>query len=453
MLKIAYFSPLAPQRSGIADYSQALLPHFFDTTEIHLWVSGFTPTDSRLQQECEIIDYEQAPTRLRELDQYDGIIYQQGNEIHYHRQIYETALLYPGVNVLHDLSLHPFLATYWLEYKKDGQGYLEEMRYAHGDAGLKVAQAGLTAFQAGRFDHTPWHTTPLRYPLNRRLLRRSKGMIVHSAFSRQHVEENEPELPITTIAQLPPDETFSGETPASIEDLRRYRGLILISLGFFTTAKGLDVALKAFANLRKHGVEAVYLLVGEIQSSFPLARMVSDLGLTLGEEVLTTGFVEDVALLNIYLELADICISLRPQTMGETSAIAVRALALGTPVIVSDVGWFGDLPNDCVVKISPGAGEIDRLTRYLLELERSPSLRKFLGEQAQRYIAQHGEAERTVAQYLHFCQETREHAPLDPYPPEYLVSRTADEKKTAAAQEGDPLNSIVLRVEHDLSTE
>ena len=93
----------------------------------------------------------------------------------YHLRIYETALRYPGINVVHDFSLHPFLATYWLEDKKDGQGYLDEMAYAHGGDGLRIARAALAECEAGNWEQVPWETAPLRYPLNRRLLRRSKA--------------------------------------------------------------------------------------------------------------------------------------------------------------------------------------------------------------------------------------------------------------------------------------
>ena len=41
----------------------------------------------------------------------------------------------------------------------------------------------------------------------------------------------------------------------------------------------------------------------------------------------------------------DVHVSLRSPTMGETSGTAIRALALGKPLVVSDVGWFAELPT------------------------------------------------------------------------------------------------------------
>ena len=47
----------------------------------------------------------------------------------------------------------------------------------------------------------------------------------------------------------------------------------------------------------------------------------------------------------------DAIVSLRSPTMGETSGSAIRALSLGKPLVVSDVGWFAELPADAVIKV------------------------------------------------------------------------------------------------------
>ena len=42
----------------------------------------------------------------------------------------------------------------------------------------------------------------------------------------------------------------------------------------------------------------------------------------------------------------DVVVSLRSPTMGETSGTVVRALSPARPLVVSDVGWFSELPDD-----------------------------------------------------------------------------------------------------------
>ena len=41
----------------------------------------------------------------------------------------------------------------------------------------------------------------------------------------------------------------------------------------------------------------------------------------------------------------DVLVNLRSPTMGETSGSVIRALSLGKPMLVSDVGWFSELPD------------------------------------------------------------------------------------------------------------
>jgi glycosyltransferase involved in cell wall biosynthesis len=48
---------------------------------------------------------------------------------------------------------------------------------------------------------------------------------------------------------------------------------------------------------------------------------------------------------------ADVSVCLRKPTLGETSGIVMRSLACGTPVLVSDTGWFRELPDEVAYKV------------------------------------------------------------------------------------------------------
>ena len=49
----------------------------------------------------------------------------------------------------------------------------------------------------------------------------------------------------------------------------------------------------------------------------------------------------------------DVLVNLRSPTMGETSGAVIRGLSLGKPMLVSDVGWFAELPDDVALQ-DPG---------------------------------------------------------------------------------------------------
>ena len=78
-MRAAFFSPLPPSRSGIADYSQALL--------------------ETLRRLVEIEVFSDAGREFRP-EGFDLALYQIGNNP-YHGFVYEAALRHPGVAVMH----------------------------------------------------------------------------------------------------------------------------------------------------------------------------------------------------------------------------------------------------------------------------------------------------------------------------------------------------------------
>ena len=76
---------------------------------------------------------------------------------------------------------------------------------------------------------------------------------------------------------------------------------------------------------------------------------------------------------------SDICVSLRSPTLGETSASAIAALAAGTPLIVSDVGWFKELPDSVAAKVAPDEWEVAHLAALLELLASDADLRRKMG--------------------------------------------------------------------------
>ena len=64
----------------------------------------------------------------------------------------------------------------------------------------------------------------------------------------------------------------------------------------------------------------------------------------------------------------DVVVSLRSPTMGETSGMAIRALSLGKPLVVSDVGWFSELPDAVAAKVPVDELEVVTLAGVLEQL-------------------------------------------------------------------------------------
>ena len=135
---------------------------------------------------------------------------------------------------------------------------------------------------------------------------------------------------------------------------------------------------RAFARVRERQPGARLLLVGSLAgaaraaSSFPRAS--STARTTSPEDELWS-----------LMAACDAIVSLRSPTMGETSGSAIRALSLGKPLVVSDVGWFAELPDDAVLKVPVDEHEEDTLAAALEALA-DPTVRRAMGAAARALV-------------------------------------------------------------------
>src|SRR5205085_5818312 len=134
--------------------------------------------------------------------------------------------------------------------------------------------------------------------------------------------------------------------------------------------------LEAFAALRAAHPDARLLLVGA-----DLDARLAD----LPEGVERVDYVDERRLWAL-MGACDVCVSLRAPTMGETSGSAIRALVLGKPLVVSDVGWFGELPAEVALKVPVDEREAETLAGALELLAANPAARVAMAAAARAYV-------------------------------------------------------------------
>jgi glycosyltransferase involved in cell wall biosynthesis len=131
------------------------------------------------------------------------------------------------------------------------------------------------------------------------------------------------------------------------------RAALLGQVAQITPWKGQDTSIRALAQLRDGGIEAHLLLVGEIAFAGPAVRydnhgyerglhsLVAELG--LGSAVHFLGRREDVPGLLRALDL-----SLLPSWYEPFANVMLESMAMGTPLLVSEVGGGPELVEDGV---------------------------------------------------------------------------------------------------------
>jgi glycosyltransferase involved in cell wall biosynthesis len=377
--RLAYFSPLPPAASGIADYSRELLPHLARVADVTFFAESPQDVSTADWWDGKALPLDEFPARRWA---FDLPLYQMGNSQH-HAAIYKMLCRYPGVMVLHDFVLHHMLLESTVGVG-DHAAYSRELAYELGQPGHELARRI-------RYRGQPHPLFDL--PLNRRAMDASLGIIVHSRYVARLVEAQTggPVYVVPALADITEDE------PAPIQPLNLPLDTLLVgSFGQITAAKRLDQAFAAFRQLLDHGVRAHYLLVGGVHPEVNLAQLLAEN--RLEEHVTHLGRVADLGQFRAWINQVDIVINLRQPTAGETSATALRALAAAKPLIVYDLGWYSELPDDVCLKLPP----LDNAALFeaLLSLANQPERRQALGQAARQYAQAHHHPAHVAGAYL-----------------------------------------------------
>ena len=133
-MKVAYYSPMPPERSGIADYSAHLLPALRERLEVDVARRG---------------------KRARG----DVALYHVGNDPDAHEWIVDALRERPGVVVLHEYVLHHLIAGITIG-RGDGKAYLAAMERELGVVGRLLGLGVLDNLLP-----LLWETRPQDYPL------------------------------------------------------------------------------------------------------------------------------------------------------------------------------------------------------------------------------------------------------------------------------------------------
>jgi glycosyltransferase involved in cell wall biosynthesis len=368
-VKIAYFSPLPPDRSGIADYSALLLPELEKLVEVEAVRAG----------------------RTRPVADADVAVYHIGNNPDAHGWIVDALRRRPGVVVLHEFVLHHLVAGLTIG-RKDPHAYLAAMERDGGVVGRMLGHGVLE----GRVPPL-WEVRPEDFPLVGEILDRSTGLIVHSHYVEGLAREHGYDGPIWRIPMpaWPAPDVDPVDVPGSP---------VFGCFGHLNESKRIPQLLRAFAVVRKRHPDARLLLIGSEAPGFDLAGRLERLGVGT-EGVIREPYVEERRLWSLMSACAA-CVQLRAPTMGETSASALRTLSLGTPLVVSDVGWFSELPDDVALKVPVGGEEeVDALAEALEHLGADGDLRTRMGTAVREYVAREHDLGRAAELYVAALEE------------------------------------------------
>ena len=339
-MSISWFTPLDAETSEIARYSAQLLPSLEKLTAIAAIddgtgtaaPTGWLPSGAERSAEPGV-----SPMP----------VYHIGNNP-LHLPIYRRSLEEPGLVVLHDLSLVD-LAKH-LSDQLELPGLWKELMCRQWGEDVRAL------VNRSEKSSVAYSEMVTRYPLFQPFLAGAMGVVVHSQYARDALRAQlHPGIPLVQLnlpAPVPPATTLKREQT----DFLRF-----IFCGHVGPNRRLVEFMEAWGRLATP--QKIRLdLFGNISDGLQLLQYAELFG--VADYVTLRGYVGD-AELEQALHSADFALNLRWPTMGEASASQMRYWSAALPTLVSDVGWYAELPDQAVCKISV-ANEAEDL-RALLE--------------------------------------------------------------------------------------
>lgn len=401
MASITWLSPLPPARTGVATYSAAVL-------------SGLR--SARTLAGHHVASPWPLPGTILDLVRSTDLpVYHVGNNAEFHADIYRMALRYPGLVVLHDLALDDLVRAF----------------IASGDPVGGRAEAEAESARQRLVAARPDIIGPLEVPWCAHLVRRARGVVVHSRFGRDYLMAFGCRTPVFVVPHAAVEPPWSARRAvARAPRLRERMGghLVIGVLGDIGAPKRIDVILQAAARLEAPIHVAV---VGRRIPGYEIEEVVRASG--IGYRVTVASDVSE-ADFYAWLHATDVVVNLRDPHRGEVSGTLMRAMAAAKPVVVQAQGSYLDLPEEAVIRIGGGWPDPFELAAALDRLFAHPKLRWWIGDRARHHVEELRRSGATEAGYADAIGRT---LALVRDPARAALARWAGALTSAGGGEGD----------------
>jgi glycosyltransferase involved in cell wall biosynthesis len=349
---LSVFSPLPPERNGIADYTLQLLRPL---TSLYSCVAYCNSAHAVVPATVKVREQLQA---FRYVRRGSPILHQIGNNPG-HVFVLEALRRWGGVTTLHDQNLHYL-------YEVAGTARIDLTRRMTAGS----ARLGLTYARH-------WHENRIKTAANYALfdmldevLATSSAVVVHSDFAKRRIatlygsrfSDRVDVIPHLSLPFAMPDRRETIGRLAIPTD----RPLILTA-GFATAAKRFDWLITALEEIGSRGIEFFWVHAGQERSEEYALSALIEQHPHVKEQSRITGYLEENDL-NAYIGACDVLVNLRFPSVGESSGTMARAMSAGKCCLVTDTAAYADLPRDTVVHhriLDPIPNLVEALTALL----------------------------------------------------------------------------------------
>ena len=334
MSRLAWFSPLPPVKSGIAQYNRELLPPLAEACDIDVFVDGrpgeLVSPDARVS----LHDAHDFIWKHRH-EPYDLVVYQLGNA-RCHDYMWAYLVRYPGLVVLHDGQLHHARGRMLLQqWRPRTDDYRREFWFNHPDAHPDLAELGAVGLLG---------SLTYLWPMLRVVVEASRRLLVHNAWLAEQIREDHPAAAVDVVDMGVPE---PAPRPDARRQIRSRYGIpddavVFTAFGNVTPEKRVREAMRALAAIAPGAPRVHLLIAGETVDYYDMLAEAEALGLS--GRVTLTGYLADEDI-DDHVAASDVCLCMRWPSSRETSASWLRCLAAGKATISTDLVHTVDVPT------------------------------------------------------------------------------------------------------------
>ncbi len=370
-MKLIWATPYS-MHSAIARYSQAVVSELRRRGHQVAIYRTEVGSDAELPaREDECILAHGSDDEHRWLHEADLVIANVGDHYAYHGALLELAEKRPYVAVLHDWCVLNF---FW--------GWLLANHRSHDAARIIGTMYGPTAGElcaSATWENLLERATE-HFPMTEWIAADTLGCITHSSFYMDRVR-NTCAGPVHKLSLAYPVEPVNQDERTPTAD----RGTLAVrTFGMVNANKRIDRVIRALARDPELAARTRYHVLGPVNDveRRRLELVCADVGF---DGLVLEGRVSDERLHQGMAE-ADVICCLREPALEGASASAIEGMQSGAPVIVSDAGFYAELPDDYVLKVG-GEDQEAAILRHLQNVDRNRAQSREMGRAAAAWAA------------------------------------------------------------------
>lgn len=326
-IKIALIGPILTGYSAIAKYCEDIYPGLLEYADVdYFYDAGQTIKKYRESYIPYVTGYfDIKDLEKKQYKEYDYFFYNMGNS-EFHINIYKKASVFPGVLIIHDGTLAGMF-----DYALNNN-LIETERY-NKEKSLQISKTHnfLTS-----------------------IINSSTIVIVHS----QHTYK------IVLSQMLYPIKVVMADLPTTfcINETKKFKPITISMAGIISNTKGTNVFIDTIKTLhKKYKNQIIFKIFG-----YDFNNETNLLKQTLNKypcEIMSN--LSDLEYQNELIK-TNILVNFREKYNGETSKSCIDSFRHGIVVIVNNIGWFSEIPDNCAIKIN-NTKDIVKTISYLID--------------------------------------------------------------------------------------